>query len=440
MSNIPQRAFSAAAIGAVVCLAAVVLAYLYANYRSGVASHRQTAITRAETVLDGLAAGIRAQGRMGQHRPDRMRAILEELAGGQDILALQIRLEQGGVITVADEGAGIPAIEPGELREGPGWLAAAARAPLRRFPHDMAPGDRPGPGRGRGLGMAPESGPETHVLTVVIDTSAMHDAIARERLQFGVSAGLTLTAIGLGAGVVTARARQKRMQTELLLAKERAQQHERLAQLGAGLAHETKNPLGVVRGLAQSLAEIEHEDPKAREMAASIIDEADRTVGQINFFLTLARPQEAKPEPLALDAFFEQLMPLLETETAGTDVRLSYEPCELTVEADENLLRRAILNLVVNAVRACGQQGSVRIQALRGEWDVTLTVSDNGAGIAPEDLPRVKEPYFTKAAHGSGLGLAVVDQIARSHGWELRIESIPGEGTSAHLEGLRAVE
>ncbi len=440
MPNTFPKAIPFAVIGAGLCLAALVIAYLYANYRSDVAKHRETAIIRAETVLDGLGAGMRAQGRMGQHRPDRLLAILQELAQAPDILALELRLEDGDAITVNDHEDGVPNVEPGAILEGPGWLAAAARTSMRHFPRDVDPDDRPGRGMGGGRGLGQDAYRGTHELAVVIDTTNMRDAIARERAQFGVSVGLTLVAIGLGAGVIAARARQKQMETQLLVAAEQARQHERLAQLGAGLAHETKNPLGVVRGLAQSITEIAEDNAKTREMAASIVDEADRTVGQINFFLTLARPQEAQPKPLNLDEFFEQLMPLLETETAGTNVRLHYEPCDLTVEADENLLRRAMLNLVANAVRACGDEGNVHIRVLHEDGGATLSVSDDGEGIPPEDVPRVKEPYFSRSADGSGLGLPIVDQIARSHGWEMRIDSVPGEGTSVYLEGMRRIE
>jgi nitrogen-specific signal transduction histidine kinase len=103
---------------------------------------------------------------------------------------------------------------------------------------------------------------------------------------------IVLLAIGSGAWAFVSQLHQRRLVTDLLLAEERVAQSERLARLGAGLAHETKNPLGVVRGLAQSILEASGADRAVRNMAQQIVDESDRTVGQINSFLGFARPPE----------------------------------------------------------------------------------------------------------------------------------------------------
>ncbi|MFO7774573.1 MAG: ATP-binding protein, partial [Candidatus Hydrogenedentota bacterium] len=306
--------------------------------------------------------------------------------------------------------------------------------------HGEGWGQGRGMGRGRGApdgrGMPP--GPFT--LGLVLDTTDMHEAIRQEQTHFALNAAVVLAAIALGATVLLSRMRQKEMQTELAFAQERAVQHERLARLGAGLAHETKNPLGIVRGLAQSIMSSPDTSTENKQMASEIVDEADRTVGQINFFLSFARPQEAQENPVALDSFFQQFLPLLETETAGSNITLEYEPNGLEVAADIDLLRRAILNLVSNAVRACGDEGVVRIEAQRRNGYVDIAVSDTGQGIAPEDLPHVTEPYFSRSHNGSGLGLPIVDQIARAHGWELVVESEPEKGTRVTLRGLRPVQ
>ncbi len=442
------RSRQGAVIGVAVLLAAVAAAYLYSDYRAQAANERQAVLTRGETILDALAAGIRAQGRMGQQTPDRLRTILEELAEAPDVLAVKIDIGDGDSVTAGELSEPFPAAAPGTVWEDGARLTMVSQAPMRGFGPGRGEGAGHGDGRGEGRGMgmgrrAPEhSGapPSPFTLGLVLDTSAMHEAIRQEQTHFALSAAIALAAITLGAVAVLTRMRQKEMQTELTLAQERASQHERLARLGAGLAHETKNPLGIVRGLAQSIMSSPDTDMESKKMASEIVDEADRTVGQINFFLSFARPQEAQPEHFALDVFFQQFLPLLETETAGSNISIEYTTNGLEVQADKTLLRRAILNLVSNAVRACGEEGVVRIEAQRGNGCVDITVSDNGQGIAPEDLPHVVEPYFSRSHNGSGLGLSIVDQIARTHGWELEVDSEPEQGTRVTLRGLRPVQ
>jgi len=248
-----------------------------------------------------------------------------------------------------------------------------------------------------------------------------------------------LAAIGLGVMAAVAGVRHRQLRTELLVANERAAQHERLARLGAGLAHETKNPLGLVRGLAQSVESADDATAEIRQMASAIVDEADRTVGQINSFLLFARPKEADLNPVDLDTFFDAFLPLLQTEAGEAGVTVRYEPSGVAILADEDALRRLVLNLVANAIRACGDEGQVVISAERHRDTAAVRVTDDGCGIAFADLPHVMEPYFTRFEGGCGLGLAIVEQIARTHGWAVSVGSSPETGTQVSIDGIRAV-
>ncbi|HEO71922.1 MAG TPA: hypothetical protein ENN80_11720, partial [Candidatus Hydrogenedentes bacterium] len=259
-------------------------------------------------------------------------------------------------------------------------------------------------------------------------------------VQLAAASIVTVGAIALGAWLTVSRLRQRELQAELILACERGAQHERLAQLGAGLAHETKNPLGIVRGLAQSIGGAPQADEHVRRLAGEIVDEADRTVGRINSFLTLARPKEVELRTVDVDAFFEHMRMLVQPEADRRSVTLTVNGDRQHIVADEDLLRRAVLNLLVNAIRASEGGGAVAARALRDGDTTTLEVRDDGCGITPEDLPRVTEPYFTRFEGGTGLGLSIVEQIARAHGWGLKIASEVGEGTQVSLRGMKRVE
>ncbi len=431
-------------IALVAALAAVIsVSLFYAHYRSEVTAQHRLMLERGRTILDSLAAGIRAQTRMGRYSEDRLAAIFEELAQSDGIIA--VRMDSPGGETIAQAG------KMDALAQAPYTSPVWQQDCLYISQKALLAGHR-----GAGMGMGPPAGrgglgrammqaeipwnAGEYTLSAALDTGSMRNEIRHERIYVVFSSGASVLAVAAAALVVLARQRQRDLHTALLLSEERAAQGERLAQLGAGLAHETKNPLGVVRGFAQSIADAAGGHPEINKMAQAIIDEADRTVGQINSFLTLARPLEPVLERVSLDSFFSKMLPLLEGEAYGTEVVFSYEPCGFEVMADRSMLRRAVLNLAINALRACDKQGHV-VAAAEADYDgVTLSIRDTGRGIAPEDLPRVADPYFSRFEGGSGLGLAIVDQIARVHGWRLTVESQPGKGTEAALHGLVKVQ
>ena len=424
-------------------VAVISVSLFYWHYRSEVDAQHRLMLERGHTILDSLAAGIRAQTRMGRYSEDRLAAIFEELAQSEGIIAVRMDSPTGEAVTQAgkmDALAQSPYARPVWKRS---CLCLSQKAFLAGH-RGAGMGMGPPAGRG-GLGRAmmgeeiPWNAGE-YTLSVALDTGPMRDEIRHERIYVVFSGAASVLAVAAAALVVVARQRQRDLHTALLLSEERVAHSERLAQLGAGLAHETKNPLGVVRGFAQSIADTAGAPPETNKMAQAIIDEADRTVGQINSFLTLARPLEPVLERVSLDNFFNEMLPLLEGEAYGTEVVFSYAPCGLEVMADRSMLRRAVLNLAINALRACEGHGRVSMAAEADYDGVTLYIRDTGRGIAPEDLPRVVDPYFSRFEGGSGLGLAIVDQIARVHGWRLTVESEPGKGTEAALRGLVKVQ
>ena len=285
-----------------------------------------------------------------------------------------------------------------------------------------------------------EWGTPRFVLTVSLDTAEVGAQTRRAAFRYGVAALLTVTAFVLAGAVLGTLSRQRQLHAKLELAQERIEHHERLARLGAGLAHETKNPLGIVRGLAQSIGDSEGVPEPVRKQIRQIVDEVDRAVGEINAFLSFAKPAEAVLAPVALSRCFAGLEELMRQEAVAHGVHLGFNAGNLAIEADEILLRRALLNLVLNAMTACPRGGRISVEAGLAADGVRIAVADTGAGIAPEDLARVKEPYFSRFPKGTGLGLAVVDEIVRTHGWRWDIVSTLGAGTTVILAGIRRVE
>jgi signal transduction histidine kinase len=198
----------------------------------------------------------------------------------------------------------------------------------------------------------------------------------------------------------------------------------------AGLAHETRNPLNIIRGLAQIISKQQSASSEVQSKSREIISETDRVTAQLNEFINYSRPREVRRAPADLNALAAEVVRTLnfDLEEKKLDLQLQIEP--LIIEADEQLLRQALFNLVINAVQAVPAAGTIRIRASRRtNEEAFIEISDNGPGVPPENRGEIFKPYFTTNAEGTGLGLAVVQQIVLAHGWE--IECVANEPAGA---------
>jgi signal transduction histidine kinase len=198
----------------------------------------------------------------------------------------------------------------------------------------------------------------------------------------------------------------------------------------AGLAHETRNPLNIIRGLAQMISKQENATPETREKSRQILSETDKVTAQLNEFINYSRPREVRPASLALNAVVSEVARALSYDLEEKRIQLEVKGEPLTIQADEQLLRQALFNLILNAVQAVNGNGRIEVVAQRSPGaEAALEVRDNGPGVAKERRTEVFKPYFTTQKQGTGLGLAVVQQIVLAHGWE--IECLPNEPSGA---------
>jgi signal transduction histidine kinase len=207
---------------------------------------------------------------------------------------------------------------------------------------------------------------------------------------------------------------------------------ERLASLGelsARVAHELRNPLGVIKASAQVLGDEAKPPEVRREVTAFILEEADRMNASITNFLVFARPKVSHRTPTNLAAAVERL--LLEWETrAAKGVRTSLAaPAGLPrVLVDPHQLHQVLLNLLLNAAEAMGSSGTIRLAAVPAGERVRITVEDDGTGFTSEALARAAEPFFTTKEYGTGLGLTNVRQMVEANGGTLALENAPAGG------------
>jgi two-component system sensor histidine kinase HydH len=206
----------------------------------------------------------------------------------------------------------------------------------------------------------------------------------------------------------------------------------------AGLAHETRNPLNIIRGLAQMISKRPEVEGEIQKKSREIIDEADKVAAQLNEFINYSRPREVRRTKLALGSVINEVIRALNYDLEEKKIALKVEGEPLSIEADEQLLRQALFNLILNAIQAVDGNGEIRVCAeRRNASEASLEVRDNGPGVPAERRTEVFKPYFTTQKRGTGLGLAVVQQIVLAHGWEIECLANEPKGALFRITHLK---
>jgi signal transduction histidine kinase len=209
-----------------------------------------------------------------------------------------------------------------------------------------------------------------------------------------------------------------------------------LGQLSAGLAHELRNPLGTIRASAEMLLKnVPEESEIQRELAGFISSEVDRTNSLVTRFLEFARPLEVRPETAELTEVLDRSIAQLERVTPRYNVSVyrNYSPDVRPFAFDAELMERVFYNLLLNAAQATPAGGEIVVKTRVADGSVEIAVIDRGAGIAPEHLESIFNPFFTTKKEGVGLGLAIVSKIVDLHGGKMSVESEAGKGSVFHV-------
>ncbi|MBQ4132796.1 MAG: PAS domain-containing protein [Desulfovibrionaceae bacterium] len=214
---------------------------------------------------------------------------------------------------------------------------------------------------------------------------------------------------------------------------------EKLATVGtlaAGMAHEIRNPLSALRGFAQYFAKKFAGKMPEEKYAQTMVLEADRLNRVITDLLDLARPKHIEPRLVDLNAMVEGLKTLISFDLNKSGASLKCELEKEEVFADEDSLKRALLNLIINSLEALGAEGEnreIELLSHSGDGGVWLTVRDQGSGMTDEQKEQAFEPFYTGKPNGTGLGLALVHKTMREHNGKITLDSVSGKGTTISL-------
>ena len=224
--------------------------------------------------------------------------------------------------------------------------------------------------------------------------------------------------------------------SEELAEKDRAiERGRRLAAMGemaARVAHEIRNPLGSMSIFATILERELVADPEKQRLASHITTGIKALDNLLSNMLLFARGPEAKFRSVDMRTVIEDSVQLVAGRGAA-EVSVKAEFCgQTSIMADQVLLRQLFLNLMINAIDAMGEGGTLKVRTRMVHADrsyMEIKVSDTGRGITEEHIDRIFDPFFTTKDRGTGLGLAIVSAVVNAHGGFIDVASRPGEGT-----------
>jgi two-component system, NtrC family, sensor histidine kinase HydH len=215
----------------------------------------------------------------------------------------------------------------------------------------------------------------------------------------------------------------------------RAERLHALGQMSAGLAHEIRTPLASIEGAAAIVRRVTHSEERCHELLEIIQKESRRLNRLLTSFLDFAKPRRPDLKVVEIDELFDSVIAL--AQHAGHNRRLELKkdipPRLSTLECDPEQLKQVLLNLIMNAIQAMPQGGTIVLAARENNNAVTIDIHDQGCGISEDNLDRVFDPFFTTKETGSGLGLSVADQIIRQHGGMLTIARSSPEGATVRI-------
>lgn len=453
---------------------------------------RSALLNRAIDITNTLGVVLRSQGFFGLVRQARLEAALRELTKSGELESVAVLYASGNVAA----SAGVPMELDTEsllttgVRWGEDTLTVVNPVDLGADPQDgntprasivipegediepHRPPPPPRPRDGEGTDDSPgderprrrwrdSSGPRSfgrpfwlneqeytelvnkqgvHYFVLSLSTSGYRTAVGRDLRLRALMVGISLVAVA-GLALAWRNAEHSAsLQMDLLRADEMNRHLKEMNLAAAGLAHETRNPLNIIRGLAQMMSKRDDAQADVRGTACRIADEVDRVTERLNQFIAYSRPPEVKPAPTDLKAVVADVARTLETDREDKGIRFDLTGPDMTVYADESLLRQVVFNLLLNAIQALPHGGAVSV-TLSKEWSngAMMEVRDNGPGVPESSREDIFRPYFTTSKQGTGLGLAVVRHIVLAHGWDIAYMPNDGGGAVFRITGLQTV-
>jgi len=285
------------------------------------------------------------------------------------------------------------------------------------------------------------SGRVLGVVEIVQDLSEDYKAIFRIQILVVITCTVLMGALFIVLVFVVKRGEgiiQKRAMERLRL-KERLSHAERLSSMGemaAGISHEIRNPLGIIRSSAELLKKKAAKIDPQNTIPDIIVEEASRLNSIITDFINYAKPRNPNIAACRVEEVIEKNITFLaaQIKEQGYVIKKNYQNSLPEIMADSNLLYQSFLNIFINAMQAMPNGGRILVEVSSSDHLVTVHIDDEGQGIPPENLKKIWDPFFTTKETGTGLGLGIVKNIVESHGGSIQVVNRPVRGARVTIE------
>lgn len=424
--------------GLILLLVCLFSALIVRDYGRENEAARQTIQEKGSVLIRALESGTRVGMGMRMHH-SQLQALLEEMAWQPGVLWFAVTDENGKIIAHSDPrrvGESLyPASTLRELNIGSEerWRRLEQPEPALEIYRQFRPLN--GGGHHMRMMMRRESADlrnqAPQVIFIAFDTrelDADHARGLRNMVIMLCAAGVVMTATVLAQFWFR---RYQRSRKQLQEATARKEKLLALGHLATGVAHEIRNPLSSIKGLARYFAERTPADGEAHQLALVMAREADRLNRVVSELLELVRPAHLKYQSVDLNEVITHSLQLVSQDAASRAISLKFiaQPALCRIQADPDRLKQVLLNLYLNAIHAIGRDGVITVAVREcGDGRVKVSVADSGKGMTAEQLQAIFTPYFTTKADGTGLGLAVVQNIVEQHGGTIDAESTSGKG------------
>lgn len=415
--------------GAVVAITVALLSinwYYYRRTRSSLdrefGIRLQALAALAAAAVDPEDLDLLAPGFGPFERSDSLRSVLEDLSARFSLAGAHI-LREDGIVLLSTRPDLFP---PGDLY--PLWSMDAAQIVAALGGAPSATGLYRSPGGGYlQAGYAPLGAPDREAVAVAAVEADAGFLAGLDDLRAILIAATGISAVGLVVFVLFAAMAAR----SLVRARESLLRAETLASIGrmaAGIAHEIRNPLFIIRGGAERLKSAHPES--AAEIDDLIVEEVDRLDATLTDYLLFARDEPAPRQRIDLVRILRRGIRLVERAAVseGIVIETDLEVGEAPILGEEKRLRQAFLNILLNATQAAAGGGRIDVRISRSASNWVITFADTGPGIPEKDRERIFEPFYTTRPAGGGLGLAVARAVIVDHGGTIEAGAGPGGG------------
>lgn len=416
------------------------------DYGRASEADRQALLEKGNVLIRALESGSRVGMGMRMHHVQQQ-ALLEEMAGQPGVLWFAVTDAQGIIILHSNpEMVGRALYSPDEMQqlkpeENSRWrlLEDAEKTPAlevyRLFQPMSLPWRHGMHNMPRCNGKAVPQAEAQQAIFIAVDAS---DLVAT---QSGEKRNTLIILFALAtvflASVLSFFWYRRYLRSRQLLQDEmkRKEKLVALGHLAAGVAHEIRNPLSSIKGLAKYFAERAPAGGEAHQLAQVMAKEADRLNRVVSELLELVKPTHLALQAVDLNTLINHSLQLVSQDANSREIQLRFTANDTLpeIQADPDRLTQVLLNLYLNAIQAIGQHGVISVTASESGTGVKISVTDSGKGIAADQLEAIFTPYFTTKAEGTGLGLAVVHNIVEQHGGTIQVASQEGKGATFTL-------